>query len=118
MIRRTATRAVVVPAVMAVAAAAALTVTTAPAAHAVGENSQCTQNWSNFGATVGKNAWNYRSGPATGYKSLGYLYRGDKLTVMCSRGSWDYAKITSSTSGIRKGTKGWVRSDGLINLAG
>lgn len=118
MIRRIATRAAVLPAVMAVAAAAALTVTTAPAAHAVGENSQCTRDWSNYSATVGKNAWNYRSGPSTGYKSLGYLYRGDKLTVMCSKGSWNYAKIISSKSGIRKGTKGWVHSDGLINLAG
>ncbi|MER5615926.1 SH3 domain-containing protein [Streptomyces sp. NPDC002215] len=118
MIRRISTRAAIVPAVMAVAAAAALTATTAPAAYAVGENSQCTHNWSNYGATVSKNAWNYRSGPSTGYKSLGYLYRGDKLTVMCSKGSWDYAKITSSKSGIRKGTQGWVRSDGLVNLAG
>ncbi|MFE1782132.1 SH3 domain-containing protein [Streptomyces sp. NPDC059506] len=102
---------------MTVAAAAALTVTIVPAAHAVGENSQCTHNWPNFSATAG-NAWNFRSGPSTGYRSLGYLYRGDKFTVMCSKGSWDYAQIVSSKSGIRKGTKGWVRSDGLINLAG
>lgn len=119
MIRRLAIRSAAVPAVMAVAAAAALTVTTAPAAHAVGENSQCTHNWSNFGATVGKNAWNYRSGPSTGYKSLGFLYRGDKLTVLCSKGSWDYAQLSSrSKTGIAKGTKGWVRDDGLIHLAG
>ncbi|MFD7956032.1 SH3 domain-containing protein [Streptomyces ardesiacus] len=118
MIRRIATRAAAVPAVMAVAAAAALTVTTAPSAYAVGENSKCTHNWANFRATAGKNAWNFRSGPSTGYRSLGYLYRGDKLTVMCSRGSWDYAQIISSKAGIRKGTKGWVRDDGLVNLAG
>ncbi|MFF9870459.1 SH3 domain-containing protein [Streptomyces sp. NPDC013953] len=117
MIRRIAPRAAAGPAAMAVAAAA-LTATTAPAAHAVGENSQCTHNWPDFTATAGKNAWNFRSGPSPGYRSLGYLYRGDKLTVMCSRGSWDCARIISSKSGIRKGTKGWVRSDGLINLAG
>ncbi|MCX4826939.1 SH3 domain-containing protein [Streptomyces sp. NBC_01142] len=118
MIRRIATRSAL-PAVLAMAAAAALTVTTAPAAHAVGENSRCTVNWANFGATVGKNAWNYRSGPATGYKSKGYLYRGDKLKVFCSKGSWNYSQLTQrSKSGIPKGTKGWVRNDGLISLAG
>ncbi|MFB6984605.1 SH3 domain-containing protein [Streptomyces sp. NPDC056297] len=118
MIRRIAIRTAAVPAALAVAAAAALTVTTAPAAHAVGENSQCTHNWSNFGATVSKNAWNYRSGPSTGYKSLGYLYRGDKLKVLCGRGNWDYAQLTQrSKSGIAKGVKGWVRNDGLLRLA-
>ncbi|MFI6278063.1 SH3 domain-containing protein [Streptomyces sp. NPDC050988] len=119
MIRRIATRSAIVPAVMAVAAAAALTVTTAPAAHAVGENAKCTVNWSNFRATVGKNAWNLRTGPSTGYSSRGYLYRGDKLTVLCSRGNWDYSQLTQrSKSGISKGTRGWVRADGLVSLAG
>lgn len=118
MIRRVMTRAAVIPAALAVAAAAALTVTTAPAAHAVGESSQCTHNWPDYSAKAGKNAFNFRSGPSTGHTSLGYLYRGDRLTVMCSKGTWDYAKITSSKAGIRKGTKGWVRSDGLVNLAG
>lgn len=119
MIRRIATRSAIVPAVMAVAAAAALTVTTAPAAHAVGENSKCTVNWSNFSAKVGKNAWNLRTGPSTGYASRGYLYRGDRLTVLCSRGNWDYSQLTQrSKSGIPKGTRGWVRDDGLVNLAG
>lgn len=119
MIRRLVTRSAL-PAVLAVAAAAALTVTTAPAAHAVGENHQCTVNWSpNFGAKVGKNAWNYRSGPSTGYKSLGHLYRGDKLKVFCSKGNWNYSQLTArSKSGIPKGTKGWVRGDGLVNLGG
>jgi uncharacterized protein YgiM (DUF1202 family) len=119
MIRRLATRATV-PAVLAIAAAAALTVTTAPAAHAVGENRQCSVDWEpDFGATVGKNAWNLRSGPSTGYKSLGYLYRGDKLKVFCSKGNWNYSQLTArSKSGIPKYTKGWVRNDGLINLAG
>ncbi|MGW6202097.1 hypothetical protein ACWF9B_00355 [Streptomyces sp. NPDC055089] len=44
MIRRLAICSAVVPAVMAVAAAAVMTVTTALAAHAVGENSWCTHN--------------------------------------------------------------------------
>ncbi|MFD6471087.1 SH3 domain-containing protein [Streptomyces goshikiensis] len=118
MIRRIAVRSVV-PAALAMAAAATLTVTTAPAAHAVGENSQCTVNWPNFAATVSKNAWNYRNGPDTSYASKGYLHRGDKLTVLCSRGDWDYSQLSQrSTSGIPKGTKGWVRNDGLVNLAG
>ncbi|MFE8941135.1 SH3 domain-containing protein [Streptomyces sp. NPDC007872] len=114
MIRRLTTRAALVPAVMAVAATAALTLTTAPAAHAAGENSLCTTNWPNFDSTSKRNAWNFRSGPSTGYKSLGYLYRGDRLTVMCSRGEWDYAQITTSKAGIRKGTKGWVHGDALL----
>ncbi|MGW0538313.1 SH3 domain-containing protein [Streptomyces sp. NPDC003032] len=106
-------------AALALATAAALTVTTAPAAHAVGENSKCTVNWSNFGATVSKNGWNYRTGPSTAYASRGYLYRGDKVTVLCSRGNWDYSQLTKrSKSGIPKGTKGWVRDDGLYQLAG
>ncbi|MEV8601127.1 hypothetical protein AB0465_14750 [Streptomyces griseoviridis] len=53
MIRNLALRSVA-PAAIALAAAAALTVTTAPAAHAAGENSKCTVNWSNYGATVAK----------------------------------------------------------------
>ncbi|WP_328689928.1 SH3 domain-containing protein [Streptomyces sp. NBC_01390] len=105
-------------AMFALSVTAALTVTTAPAAHAVGETSKCTVNWSNFGATVAKNGWNYRTGPGTTYASKGYLYRGDKLTVLCSRGNWDYSQLTQrSKSGIPKGTRGWVREDGLVNLA-
>ncbi|MFE6412137.1 SH3 domain-containing protein [Streptomyces sp. NPDC057837] len=118
MIRQLALRSVA-PAALALAAAATLTVTTAPAAHAVGEHSKCTVNWSNFGATVAKNGWNLRTGPSTAYASRGYLYRGDKLTVLCSRGDWDYSQLTQrSKSGIPKGTKGWVRDDGLYQLAG
>ncbi|MFJ8787224.1 SH3 domain-containing protein [Streptomyces sp. NPDC102476] len=118
MIRSLALRSVA-PAALALAAAAALTVTTAPAAHAVGESSKCTVNWANFDAKVGKNAWNYRTGPSTGYSSRGYLYRGDRLKVLCSRGSWDYSQLTQrSKSGIPAGTKGWVREDGLVTLAG
>ncbi|MGW3308237.1 SH3 domain-containing protein [Streptomyces sp. NPDC001073] len=104
---------------MGLAVAATLTVTAAPAAHAVGESSKCTVNWSNYPGTVAKNGWNYRGGPSTGYASRGYLYRGDKVTVLCSRGNWDYTALsTRSKSGIPKGTRGWVRSDGLYQLAG
>ncbi|MFI1701413.1 SH3 domain-containing protein [Streptomyces bobili] len=106
-------------AALALAAAAALTVVTAPAAHAVGENAKCSVNWRNFNAKVGKNAWNLRTGPSTAYSSRGYLYRADKLKVLCSKGSWDYSQLTQrSKSGIPKGTRGWVREDGLVNLAG
>jgi uncharacterized protein YgiM (DUF1202 family) len=94
-------------------------VTAAPAAHAVGESSKCTVNWSNYQATVAKNGWNFRTGPSTAYASKGYLYRGDKVTVLCSRGNWDYTALPKrSKSGIAKGTRGWVRSDGLYQLAG
>ncbi|WP_330351720.1 SH3 domain-containing protein [Streptomyces sp. NBC_00582] len=118
MIRNLALRSAA-PAALALVAAAALTVTTAPAAHAVGEHSKCTVNWANYRATVAKNAWNYRTGPGTAYTSRGYLYRGDKLTVLCSRGDWAYSQLTQrSKSGIAKGTKGWVRDDGLYQLGG
>ncbi|MEV5282655.1 SH3 domain-containing protein [Streptomyces sp. NPDC006692] len=118
MIRRITTRAVA-PAFLAMAAAAALTVTTAPAAHAVGENKQCTVNWSNAAGKVKNNGWNLRTGPSTGYTSRGYLYNGDRLNILCSRGSWDYTELSArSKSGLPKGTRGWVRSDGLYGLAG
>ncbi|MEU9267311.1 SH3 domain-containing protein [Streptomyces sp. NPDC048251] len=106
-------------AMLALSVTAGLTVTTAPAAHAVGEHSKCTVNWSNYRATVAKNGWNYRTGPGTTYASRGYLYRSDRLTVLCSRGNWDYSQLTQrSKSGIPKGTKGWVRDDGLNQLGG
>jgi len=108
-----------IPAALALAAAAALTVTTAPAAHAVGESSKCTTNWTNYTATVGKNSWNLRTGPSTAFVSAGYLYRGDRLTVLCSRGVWDYSQLSQrSKSGIPKATRDWVRDDGLVALAG
>jgi len=112
MTRRIATRASLSAA--AVMAAAVLTVTAAPAAQAAGENRLCTKNWPNYPAEVAKNAWNYRTGPGTGYASKGYLYRGDDLKVFCSRGNWNFAALTHrSKSGIPKGTKGWIRNDGL-----
>ncbi|MFF8401707.1 SH3 domain-containing protein [Streptomyces sp. NPDC015684] len=108
-----------VPAALAMAAAAVLTVTTAPAAHAVGESRKCSINFRNFPATAGKNGWNDRTGPSTRYTSRGLLYRGDKVTVMCSHNNWVYTSlIRRSASGLPKGTKGWVRQDGLAELAG
>jgi hypothetical protein len=118
MIRRITARAVA-PAILAMAAAATLTVATAPAAHAVGENKRCTINWSNAAGRVKNNGWNLRTGPSTGYTSRGYLYNGDRLTLLCSRGSWEYTELRArSRSGLAKGTRGWVRSDGLYALAG
>ncbi|MFE0135418.1 SH3 domain-containing protein [Streptomyces sp. NPDC059037] len=106
-------------AALALAAAAALTVTTAPAAHAVGENSKCTVNWSNAAGKVKANGWNLRTGPSTGYSSRGYLYNGDRLNILCSRGNWDYTSLSAkSKSGLAKGTRGWVHSDGLYQLGG
>ncbi|MEE1736449.1 SH3 domain-containing protein [Streptomyces sp. BE147] len=106
-------------AMLALSVTAGLAVTAAPAAHAVGESSKCTVNWSNASGTVKKNAWNMRTGPSTGYASRGYLYNGDRLNILCSRGDWDYTALSArSKSGMAKGTRGWVRSDGLYGLAG
>ena len=41
-------------AMLALSVTAGLAATTAPAAHAVGESSKCTVNWSNYTATVAK----------------------------------------------------------------
>ncbi|MEU6071910.1 SH3 domain-containing protein [Streptomyces sp. NPDC047082] len=118
MIRRLTLRSVA-PAALALAAAATLTVTTAPAAHAVGESSKCTINFRNFGGTINKNGWNLRTGPSRSYASRGLLYRGDKVTVLCSRNTWLYTQLPRrSKSGLPKGTKGWVRQDGLAELGG
>ncbi|MCX4682127.1 SH3 domain-containing protein [Streptomyces sp. NBC_01433] len=107
-------------AAIALSATAGLAVVTAPAAHAVGENSKCTVNWSHGEAgTVSKNGWNLRTGPTTGYVSRGVLYRGDTVKLLCSRGNWDYTELSKrSKSGMAKGTRGWVRSDGLYQLGG
>ncbi|PKW12498.1 hypothetical protein SAMN05428944_0226 [Streptomyces sp. 1222.5] len=117
MMRRLALRSAV-PVTLAVAAATAMTVTTAPAAHAVGESRTCSINFRDFPATAGKNGWRDRTGPSTRYTSRGLLHRGDKVTVMCSHNNWVYTKLTRrSASGLPKGTKGWVRQDGLLGLA-
>ncbi|HWU09635.1 MAG TPA: SH3 domain-containing protein [Streptomyces sp.] len=106
-------------AMLALSVTAGVAVTTAPAAHAVGENKQCTVNWSNGAGKVKNNGWNLRTGPSTGYTSRGYLYNGDRLSILCSRGSWDYTEFSArSKSGLPKGIRGWVRSDGLYGLAG
>ncbi|MFC8125421.1 SH3 domain-containing protein [Streptomyces sp. NPDC057302] len=98
---------------LALSVTAGLAVTTAPAAHAVGEHSKCTVNWSNASGKVKKNVWNLRSGPSSGYASRGYLYNGDRLNILCSRGKWDYTSLSAKSN-----TRGWVRSDGLYQLGG
>ncbi|MDT0616283.1 MULTISPECIES: SH3 domain-containing protein [Streptomyces] len=107
-------------AALALAVTGGLAVTAAPAAHAVGEHSKCTVNWSHGETgTVSKNGWNLRTGPSTGYASRGLLYRGDTVKLLCSRGNWDYTELSKrSKSGLSKGTRGWVRSDGLYQLGG
>ncbi|WP_327357716.1 SH3 domain-containing protein [Streptomyces sp. NBC_01304] len=112
------------PARLATTATLALSVTagvvaTAPAAHAVGEHSKCTVNWSNGeSSTVRKNGWNLRSGPGTGYTSRGYLFRGDPVKLLCSRGSWEYVQLSkTSKSGLPPGTRGWAHRSGLGGLA-
>ncbi|WP_434598535.1 SH3 domain-containing protein [Streptomyces sp. A5-4] len=105
---------------LALSVTAGLAVATAPAAHAVGEHSNCTVNWTH-GETgkVKKNGWNMRGGPGTGYTSRGSLYNGDRLKLLCSRGNWYYTQLSArSKSGLVKGTRGWVRSDGLYQLGG
>ncbi|MGY4999340.1 SH3 domain-containing protein [Streptomyces sp. 1222.5] len=89
------------------------------AASRTSASDKCTIDFRNFGGTVGKNGWNYRTGPSTRYTSRGLLYRGDKLTVMCSHNNWVYTQLSRrSASGLPKGLKGWVRQDGLVGLAG
>ncbi|WP_235192948.1 SH3 domain-containing protein [Streptomyces viridochromogenes] len=48
-----------------------------------------------------------RSGPGTGYTSLGILYNGAGFTEYCTKDyKWSYGKVTS---GANKGKKGWVK---------
>jgi hypothetical protein len=111
----------IISATAALSATAGLTLISAPPAHAVGEHSKCTVNWTRGEkGTVSKNGWNLRTGPSsTGYASRGLLYREDTVTLLCSRGTWDYTELAKRTkSGLPKGTRGWVRSDGLYQLGG
>ncbi|MCX5278121.1 MULTISPECIES: SH3 domain-containing protein [Streptomyces] len=77
-----------------------------PAAAAVG-SSACTQNMADY------NGWasttiNLRSGPGTGYTSLGLLRTDTSLRVYCWKGdSWAYTKVMS---GANAGRTGWVHT--------
>ncbi|MFE0632634.1 SH3 domain-containing protein [Streptomyces sp. NPDC058864] len=101
-----------------VAAAAALivggTVALAPAASAVG-SSACTYNPTDITFKVNANGLNLRTGPSTGYTSVGLLYKSDgyifKVQCYAAKNQWAYGYLTKkSKSGLAKGRTGWVSS--------
>ncbi|MFE9966483.1 SH3 domain-containing protein (plasmid) [Streptomyces sp. NBC_01724] len=74
-----------------------------PAA-AVG-SSACTKNVTNYTAWAATTV-NLRSGPGTGYTSLGLLQTDTKVTVSCWKSdSWAYLTVKS---GANSGKTGWV----------
>lgn len=92
--------------------------TLAPSASAVGA-ARCTYNEPDYNAIVDVNGVNYRTGPSTRYSAKGLLYTGDRVRVHCGTSNWLYTSLTKrSTTGLAKGTAGWVRSDMLFQLAG
>ncbi|WP_037818539.1 SH3 domain-containing protein [Streptomyces sp. NRRL S-146] len=89
-----------------------------PAAAAVG-SSACTYNMADY------NGWasttiNLRTGPGTGYTSLGLLSKDTSLRVYCWKGTssaWAYTKVMS---GANAGRTGWVSAayiDVQMNLS-
>ncbi|MER5615925.1 SH3 domain-containing protein [Streptomyces sp. NPDC002215] len=85
----------------------------APAAAAVGGNSQCTAD-SNLNGKVHVSNVNLRKGPGTSYGSYGQLTKGARVYVDCYRQlditkqPWLYIKVNS---GAHAGQRGWVRND-------
>jgi hypothetical protein len=62
--------------------------------------------------TVMKNAVNFRTGPATSYRSIGYLYKWDYGTKVAGKGSWVKLRLSErSKSGLKKGTTAWVHKN-------
>ena len=107
----------VLSSMLALGAATALTLTTAPAAHAVGTSACTKYNVSNYNwadTTV-----NFRSGPSTSYSSKGLLRYGDEMDIICGNGYWRYGElIERSASGLPNGTRGWVHCYYLANGCG
>lgn len=59
--------------------------------------------------TVMKNGVNFRTGPSTAYRSIGYLYKWDYGTKVAGKGSWVKLRLSErSKSGLKKGTTAWV----------
>jgi len=99
---------------VAVVSAAVLTsggavLATAPTAAAASIPSACQYQWNtphNARTTAGVNL---RTGPSTGYTSLGILTKGTTFTHYClayPRGTnWAWGKVTS---GVNKSKTGWV----------
>jgi len=78
----------------------------APAASAVGY-SACTKYINAWGSTT--TSVHLRTGPSTGYTSLGILSRGTSAYMRCTAksGSWTYVSVHE---GANKGKVGWVYS--------
>ncbi|PCG82288.1 hypothetical protein CIB93_30735 [Streptomyces sp. WZ.A104] len=86
-----------------------VTAMSSPAAAAVGAGS-CTRNMADYTAWTDTTV-HLRSGPSTGYTSLGLLSTDTKVTVMCWRSTtWAYVKVRS---GANVGKTGWVSTSYL-----
>ncbi|WP_327359597.1 SH3 domain-containing protein [Streptomyces sp. NBC_01304] len=84
--------------------------TSAPAAApvALAKANSC-PHWS-----VMKSAVNFRTGPGTQYRSIGYLYRGDWGRKVGAKGSWIKLKLEErSKTGLKRGTTAWVHKQFL-----
>ncbi|MET9880820.1 SH3 domain-containing protein [Actinacidiphila glaucinigra] len=86
----------------------------APTASAVG-SSACTYNPTDMTFKVNANGLNLRTGPSTGYTSVGLLYKADgyifKVQCYAAKNQWSYGYLTKkSKSGLAKGRTGWVSS--------
>ncbi|MET9933442.1 MULTISPECIES: SH3 domain-containing protein [unclassified Streptomyces] len=92
-----------------------------PAAAVVG-SSACTWNMADY-TGWSSTTINLRSGPGTGYTSLGLLQKETRMTVYCWKGTtssssaWAYIKVRS---GANAGRTGWVSAayiDVQMNLS-
>ncbi|KNE83351.1 SH3 domain-containing protein [Streptomyces xinghaiensis] len=105
---RIASRAVAV-ASAALLAAGGATLTAAPSAAAVSIPSKCQYQWYNPHKAKTTTSVHLRTGPSTGYTSLGILSKGTKFTHYCvaypNGSNWAWGKVTS---GANAGKTGWV----------
>ncbi|MGW3929814.1 SH3 domain-containing protein [Streptomyces microflavus] len=64
---------------------------------------------------VNRNGVNFRTGPGTGYTSIGLLYYPDSGTRVGSTANWVKVRLRyKSQSGLRAGTTAWV-AKGYVN---
>jgi uncharacterized protein YraI len=107
----------VASATLALSVSAGLAVTASPAASAASERRACTIRFADHPGKI--TAFNFRTGPSVSHASLGYLYRGDKITLRCARGDWYFGTLSAhSKSGLTKDTSGWLNKKFLAQLAG
>ncbi|MGY3056123.1 uncharacterized protein YraI [Streptomyces sp. TE3672] len=89
--------------------AGGVSIAAAPTAAAVTIPSACQYQWNNPHNAKATTSVNLRTGPSTGYTSLGILSKGTGFTHYCIGGpsntNWAWGKVTS---GANKGRTGWV----------